>query len=371
MSSPSVDALEQSLAPVIPAEREVRCGGRITVLKRAKHAALLLARKAGLFGVAKDSAWRDQRLLILCYHGISLRDEHEWNPELYMPAGVFFRRMQMLKREGYNVLPLGEAVSRLFGGTLPPRSVAITFDDGMFDFARQALPILKWFDFPATVYLTTFYSEYNRPVFTLLCSYLLWKGRGRTLRINDLGLNAALPLATPGDRDRALRLIEALSLCFSVDQKNAFAQEIAAQLGVNYREIERDRMLHLVNPDEVRGLAEAGVDVQLHTHRHRVPDEPALFAEELLANSTRIERWTGGKPKHFCYPSGIYGSRSCAWLRSNGMISAVTCDPGLAGGHHDPLLLPRFVDTHRASELEFESWLTGAAAFLPRLPRAA
>ena len=39
---------------------------------------------------------------------------------------------------------------------------------------------------PATLYLTTFYTQYNRPVFDLMVSYLLWKGRKETLDLNHL-----------------------------------------------------------------------------------------------------------------------------------------------------------------------------------------
>jgi peptidoglycan/xylan/chitin deacetylase (PgdA/CDA1 family) len=285
-----------------------------------------------------------------------------------MPPGTFFRRMEMLKTGGYQVLTLADGVSRLFNGTLPPRSVAITFDDGMYDFRRQALPILTEFGFPATVYLTTFYAEHNRPVFQLLCSYLLWKRRGYLLRKGLPGINSDLSLVTAADRARALGIIEEFAARenLSATDKDALARELADRLRLNYSDIQRERILHLVNPTEVGELYKKGVDVQLHTHRHRVPAEHSLFTEELRANSARIRSWTGETPAHFCYPDGRHSSNSLASLRRLGIASAVTCEPGLACRRDDSLLLPRFVDTHCSSELEFESWLAGAASFLPR-----
>ena len=47
-----------------------------------------------------------------------------------------------------SVLPLGEALQRLRSGDLPPRSVALTFDDGTYDFFKQAYPLLKSMVFP-------------------------------------------------------------------------------------------------------------------------------------------------------------------------------------------------------------------------------
>jgi hypothetical protein len=127
-------------------------------LKAAKLALLRLAKKTGLSGAMRDGAWRRRRLLILAYHGISITDEHEWSPELYLPHDGLRARFELLRDEGYNVVSLREGVERLRAGTLPPRSVALTFDDGMVDFQR-AVPLLQEFRFPATVFVTTYYAQ--------------------------------------------------------------------------------------------------------------------------------------------------------------------------------------------------------------------
>jgi hypothetical protein len=41
-----------------------------------KGAILRVLNGAGIFELVADSRWRQQRLLILCYHGTSLADEH-------------------------------------------------------------------------------------------------------------------------------------------------------------------------------------------------------------------------------------------------------------------------------------------------------
>ena len=67
---------------------------------------------------------------------------------------------------------------------------------------------------------------------------------------------------------------------------------------------------------------------------------------------------------HFFYPSGLYGQQFLPWLKAEGVISATTCDAGLATSRSNALLLPRFVDTTGRSGLDFESWLTGVGDWL-------
>jgi hypothetical protein len=149
------------------------------------------ARYAGVNSILLRSSWRQQRLLILCYHGVSLDDEHEWSG-LYMPVELFRKRLTRIRELECAVLPLQSAVEALYKHTLPPRAVVLTFDDGFYDFYAKAWPELQRFGWPVTVYLTTYYSYYNAPVFDPMLDYLLWKGRGAQFAWPDMGVNPAL-----------------------------------------------------------------------------------------------------------------------------------------------------------------------------------
>ena len=121
------------------------------MLSHIKLATLRVLRGAGIFELVADSRWRQQRLLILCYHGTSLADEHLRRLGVYMAPTTREQRLEILKRGRYPVLLLAKALQRLQRGTLPSRSVAITFDDGTHNFYEQAFPRLKSYGLPVTV----------------------------------------------------------------------------------------------------------------------------------------------------------------------------------------------------------------------------
>jgi peptidoglycan/xylan/chitin deacetylase (PgdA/CDA1 family) len=340
----------------------------MSLLKAAKQAVLRTAGIAGALALARNSSWRSARLLILCYHGISKEDEHEWNPGLYMTPALFRRRMELLRCGGYRVLPLDESLRLLSAGKLPPKSVTITFDDGAHDFHALAFPILKEFGYPATLYLTTYYCLHQLPVFDVVSSYVLWKGRERALDARGLldGAHEPFSLANGAWRTVARTVYEQVRRDhLSADGKDALAEEIARRLGVDYQSIRDKRLLGLMRPEEVRDAARNGISIELHTHRHRTPRDRGLFEREIADNRRGILEMTGRDPRHFCYPSGDYVPEFFSWLRECGVRSATTCVTGLAGRDSNPYELPRLLDVETLSEIEFESWLAGFSVLLP------
>ncbi|HEX4934607.1 MAG TPA: hypothetical protein VFV33_15565, partial [Gemmatimonadaceae bacterium] len=87
---------------------------------------------------------------------------------------------------------------------------------------------------------------------------------------------------------------------------------------------------------------------------------------ELQENGAIIAELRGTQPRHFCYPSGRFSDVGRQALREEGILSATTCETGLAAQDDNPLMLPRLIDTMRTPLSVFEAWVTGAAAFLPR-----
>ncbi len=341
--------------------------------KQLRAAALTAFKSWGGFRLVQNSEWRRQRLLILCHHGIALEDEDQWRPFLYISRGQLERRLNILRKGEYAVLPLGEALERLRRKDLPPKSVALTFDDGTYDFHERAYPLLKQFGFPVTVYLTTYYSALRLPVFSLVCSYMLWKAR-ELIRVDlsEFGIEHSVSLNSAESREAAVNQIVHWTdqQDMSGEQKDEAATRLAARLSIDYQALRAKRILQLMNSEEVKKLAADGVDFQLHTHRHRIPLQEDLFRREIRDNRTHIANAIGGGQKHFCYPSGAYRPEFLKWLSAEDIVSATTCDTGFATADSNALLLPRFVDTSGRTDLEFESWVNGIGHFLSRRRRA-
>ena len=333
-----------------------------------KRALISSAKFCGAMGAAYHSNWRSRRLLIIAWHGISVDDEHEWAPGLYMSASQFARRLHILRSTGCNVLPLAEGLARLRNDTLPPRSVCLTFDDGFADFSQRAHPILKSFGFPATLYLTTRYLDSPHPVLPVALAYLAWTKRGRDFGIwNAPGLVTSLDLRSEKSRARAVSAVVDYARLrnLSLDESDQLLSSFALRIGADYERLVARRMLCLMSREEVRRVSHSGVDIQMHSHSHLSPQDRVSFLADLRLNRNIIEGITGKNPDQFCYPSGVHIPEYRAWLREEGVESAVTSDLGLASQSDDSFFLPRYTDGCGRSDGEFESWLSGLANLIP------
>ena len=92
-----------------------------------------------------------QTVPILCYHRFGAN-----RSAMTITAQAFEAQMDYLADNGYRVISLAQLATFLEGKQpLPKKTVAITIDDGYRATYQIAYPILKKYNFPATVYLYT------------------------------------------------------------------------------------------------------------------------------------------------------------------------------------------------------------------------
>jgi len=331
-------------------------------MRKFKVAMLSIARRLGLFRIA---LWltRD-RLRILCYHGFALRDEGEFRPGMFMSRDTFEARLDTLRQYGFRVLPLGESIERLYAGTLPDRTLAITVDDGFHSVRQIAAPALASRGLPATVYVTTYYVEKPSPIFRLVVQYMFWKTPCRTLSLENVPWAAGgeIDLTDPAQAERAVwDCIRYGETQCSEEQRGELSRRLGDLLAVPYAQIEAVRILHLMTPQELRELADKGIDVQLHTHRHVFPQDAMASAErEIADNRAALSRILGqGSFDQFCYPSGVWAEHQWAWLDRMGVKASTTCLRGLNSPATPRHALRRLLDSEDVHQVEFEAYLAG------------
>jgi len=92
---------------------------------------------------------------ILMYHSVG-RPLPGAKPLFSVPGRVFADHLEKLSRAGYRTVSLDDVRAYVAGEkNLPPKSFAITFDDGYLDNWTYAVPILKKYGFSGAVFVTT------------------------------------------------------------------------------------------------------------------------------------------------------------------------------------------------------------------------
>ena len=90
------------------------------------------------------------KYLILCYHRVGIEGIPYY---CKLPTAQFEMQMRIL-RENFRVLSLSQLCDELANPGSRGQAVTVTFDDGYRDLYTNALPVLRKYEIPATVYLT-------------------------------------------------------------------------------------------------------------------------------------------------------------------------------------------------------------------------
>lgn len=334
----------------------------------AKKVFLFLCRSVGLFWISRRLT--RHKLRILGYHGFALADECRWRAPLFVTEQTFRRRLTYLKRCGFNVLPLREAMKGFDCGQLPELPTVVTIDDGFAGVYLKAAKPLKDARIPATLYVTTYYVVHPVPVYRLVVSYMFWKTSCSEIDLARLNIGMAGRVRLT-DAKQAKQTVWDITLFGEQNCTEAQRAEILDRLGdaldVSHSEIVRSRMLSLATESELRELAALGIDIQLHTHRHRLPEDPEVIQRELADNREVLGRIVEGPLRDFCYPDGTWSERHWPALEKAGIATAVTCVSGLCDASSPRLGLPRLLDGEDLSQIEFEAMVSGFTSLLRSL----
>lgn len=281
-------------------------------------------------------ACRDGRVCVVNYHRVLAQHEPLLASEPDLPT--FRWQMELLAR-CFNVLPLHEAVTRLAAGTLPPRAVCITFDDGYRSVHDLALPVLREFGLPATVFVTSGHvgegSMWNDRIIEAVQT--LPAGQ---LDLSELGLGA-YSLASLDDRKATLGTLTERSKYLPPQARRDLVARFEALVG--------DGLAQgvMLTPEMVVNLDRHGIEIGAHTISHPILTslDDASARLEISAGKEQLETILGKPVRLFAYPNGKvgkdYDERHVAMVREAGFTAAFTTAVGALTRDQDPYQLPR------------------------------
>lgn len=260
------------------------------------------------------------RLRILSYHGVcddALAGE-PWMPSYFVSASAFESQLRFL-RETAHVLRLSEAVRLLESGKLPPRAVALTFDDGYANNLFAALPLLEKYNTPATVFLSSHYIE-SGDMYPFL--------KLRLVRPNDAAAgNASTYKSQPLDA-----VVKQVSGVWEEARRRLTADQL--------------RTLRPMSIVELRTASSDLIEFGAHTHTHCIlgNETPERRQSEIRVSIAKVAQWSGRPVTLFSYPNGEpgdFGEQDQAVLRECGIGAAVTGMGGVNRPGSDLLALRR------------------------------
>lgn len=92
--------------------------------------------------------------VLMYHHLLSLSEAKKINASwLSVSPEIFDQQMSYLQQKGYQTIFLGQLISGLNNNSLPAKPVVITFDDGYRELYDNLLPILKKYNFKASLFL--------------------------------------------------------------------------------------------------------------------------------------------------------------------------------------------------------------------------
>jgi peptidoglycan/xylan/chitin deacetylase (PgdA/CDA1 family) len=290
-----------------------------------------------------------------------------------MTPALLERRLAWLRENSYVVLGLSDAIERLGSGKIRRREIVITIDDGFHSVFALAAPLLRAYGMSATVYVTSYYVTHSNPVFRLAIQYMAWKS-GQDV----IDLSGMIPNLTGTTTSRGARAAHSLQSFYesaetqcTEEERVLVAREFGRRVGVDYDELLRSRRLSLMSGHEIKTLRDQGFDIQLHTHRHRLPDTSAEISREIEDNRAALAPLTDRPLEHLCYPSGVWATEQWPALSALGIKTATTCLPGFNSSRTPLLGLRRFLDGQEVSMDEYVAEMHGVKDLYRRLSHRA
>jgi peptidoglycan/xylan/chitin deacetylase (PgdA/CDA1 family) len=270
---------------------------------------------------------------IFMLHHVRPRREAAFQPNHHLEIEPEFLRAMLshLRTRGIDIVTMDEVHQRLAERNFSRRFACFTLDDGYRDNRDHALPVLREFDAPCTVYAVSDFAEGTGRLWWVALEMAI--ARANAIEVEIGGAATRFDTATPAAKQFAFdRLHDWLR---SLPGEHDVQREISAlcrRHGVDESAICRELCMSW---DELKLFADDPlVTIGAHTVTHcnlaRQSEENALH--ELSISRRRLEEVLGRPVLHLAYPYGdriAAGPREFALAKAAGFKTAVTTRPGM------------------------------------------
>jgi peptidoglycan/xylan/chitin deacetylase (PgdA/CDA1 family) len=344
---------------------------RSSAFRRAKELLCATLVRSGLIGPLARRARAKEgkgRAMILYYHRVLPAGDATFQPLLQLEGApvtveVFEQQMRYLAQH-HTVVNLDWLVAQFQAGKpLTDDYVAITFDDGYEDNYLYAAPVLRRYNLPWTVYVTTGYvGNEETPWWDAVNDSIVSCAEEQ---LKDVA--AWLRVASP-TRSAVIKRLIRLEKELDAEQWEETRRELARR--VNGTGNSAARRYRMMNWQQVQELSANGVDVGGHTVTHplltKIPLEEAR--REATESKRHIEERIGKEVSGFAYPLGDFNADVKRMVESCGYRHACSTAQGTNTLGADVYALKRFGITDWARDARGKFSLDLFALELSLLP---
>lgn len=218
----------------------------------------------------------------------------------------FEKRIKYLSRF-YNIISLNDYFNSLENEKQIERGLVLTFDDGYRCFYNNVFPILKKYNIPATVFITTGFIENNEDIFwhdKLI--YLIASTKEREFSCKEISIKR-YKLRNSKDKNKFYNNMSRILKEFNINERNEIINKLFLALNGNENELKKtDQMLTWTQIREMHasGLVSFGAHTVSHPILTRVSLETA--ENEIKNSKEHIEKILNCYIKFFAYPNGSH-----------------------------------------------------------------
>jgi peptidoglycan/xylan/chitin deacetylase (PgdA/CDA1 family) len=270
---------------------------------------------------------------IFMLHHVRPRRHAAFQPNRHLEVAPEFLRAMLshLKSRDIDIVTMDEVHQRLVERNFSRRFACFTLDDGYRDNRDFALPVMREFDAPLTVYVASDFAEGTGRLWWIALEMAIAKASSIEARIGDVAtrLDTSTPAAKQAAFDRLHDWLRGLPGEHDIQRE---ISTLCARHGVDETAICRELCMSW---DELKSFADDPlVTIGAHTitHCNLARQTEEIASHEMATSRARIESALGRPVLHLAYPYGdkiAAGPREFALARSAGFKTAVTTRPGM------------------------------------------